>query len=221
MAYEFTASSDRYLSVADNAALDITGALTLAAWVKSSGNYGAIVQGIIAKFNSGTSQRSYAITITSTGLVQVPISSNGTSNYITTGVTAIGTNWRHIAFTYNPSTRTEIFLDGASNANRTDGVIGSVLSGSADLWLGVTASTNPSPNNFYFNGLIAEVGIYSTNLSTAEVASLARGMTCDKVRPQSLVAYFPLIRDLTEIRGGLAVTNNNGATVANHPRVYA
>jgi hypothetical protein len=40
------------------------------------------------------------------------------------------------------------------------------------------------------------------------------------VRPQSLVFYAPLVRDLQDVRGGLTITNNNGATVAAHPRVY-
>ena len=67
----------------------------------------------------------------------------------------------------------------------------------------------------------AEVGIYNAALTAAEVAALAKGMTCDKVRPQSLVFYAPLVRDLIDAKGGLTITNNNGATVANHPRVYA
>ena len=69
--------------------------------------------------------------------------------------------------------------------------------------------------------MIAEVGIWNAALSAAEIASLAKGMTCDKVRPQSLVFYAPLVRDLIDQKGGRAITNNNGATVANHPRVYA
>ncbi len=67
----------------------------------------------------------------------------------------------------------------------------------------------------------AEVGIWNAALTAAEIASLANGMTCDKVRPQSLVFYAPLVRDLIDQKGGLTITNNNGATVANHPRVYA
>jgi hypothetical protein len=82
------------------------------------------------------------------------------------------------------------------------------------------------PNaNGTFNGAstgdIAEVGVWNVVLSPVEVASLARGMTCDKVRPQSLVFYAPLVRDLQDVKGGLTITNNNTATVANHPRVYA
>ena len=81
-------------------------------------------------------------------------------------------------------------------------------------------SANPQPNQF-FDGSIAEVGIWSAALTAAEIASLAKGMTCDKVRPQSLVFYAPLVRDLVDAKGGLTITNNNTATVANHPRVYA
>lgn len=71
------------------------------------------------------------------------------------------------------------------------------------------------------NGRIAEVGVWNVALSAQEIASLADGMTCDKVRPQNLVFYAPLVRDLIDYSGGLTITNNNTATVANHPRVYA
>jgi hypothetical protein len=70
-------------------------------------------------------------------------------------------------------------------------------------------------------GLIAEVGIWNAALTAEEVASLANGMTCDKIRPQNLVFYAPLVRDLVDQKGGLTITNTNSATVANHPRVYA
>jgi len=73
----------------------------------------------------------------------------------------------------------------------------------------------------FANALIAEAGIWNVALTADEIASLAKGMTCDKVRPQSLVYYAPLVRDLQDVRGGLTITNNNTATVANHPRVYA
>jgi hypothetical protein len=46
-------------------------------------------------------------------------------------------------------------------------------------------------------------------------------MTCDKVRPNALVFYAPLIRSLQDLSRAAAITNNNAATVANHPRVYA
>jgi hypothetical protein len=71
------------------------------------------------------------------------------------------------------------------------------------------------------NGQVAEVGLYSAALTADEIASLSKGMTCDKIRPQSLVFYAPLVRDLQDTKGGRSITNNNAATVAAHPRVYA
>ena len=70
------------------------------------------------------------------------------------------------------------------------------------------------------DGRLAEVGIWNIDLTAAEIASLAKGMTPDKIRPQSLVFYAPLVRNLIDQKGGLALTNNNSATVANHPRLY-
>jgi hypothetical protein len=72
----------------------------------------------------------------------------------------------------------------------------------------------------YFDGLIAEAGIWNVALTDDEITSLAKGMTCNLVRPQSLVFYAPLIRNLVDVKGGLTLTNNNTATVVDHTRVY-
>jgi hypothetical protein len=111
-----------------------------------------------------------------------------------------------------------------SNSSRT-----SYLDGVAST--AATLTINTSPQVIYvgafdnssdrFAGQLAEVGIWNAALTAAEIASLAKGMTCDKIRPQSLVFYAPLVRDLIDQKGGLTITNNNGATVATHPRVYA
>jgi hypothetical protein len=85
----------------------------------------------------------------------------------------------------------------------------------------VGARTSAGSLGQYHDGQIAEVGIWNAALTADEIASLADGMTCDKVRPQSLVFYAPLVRELQDVKGGLTITNNNTATVANHPRVYA
>ena len=73
---------------------------------------------------------------------------------------------------------------------------------------------------FFADARIAECGIWNAALTAAEIASLAKGMTPDKIRPQSLVFYAPLVRNLQDVKGGLAITNNNAATVAAHPRIY-
>ena len=224
MAYSFTAASSQYASIGDTAALDITSAITLCAWVKSSGAYGTLGKGIITKYQTTTSQRSYALVLNSSGNAQIQVSIDGVGARTEWGSTVVGTNWRHIAASYNTSGQVvAIYVDGLAESRSNNGGTfpTAIFSGTAPLWLGLVATTSTSPNNFYFDGSIAEAAIYNAALTAAEIASLAKGMTCDKIRPQNLVFYAPLIRDLNDQKGGLVITNNNAATVAAHPRVHA
>lgn len=71
-----------------------------------------------------------------------------------------------------------------------------------------------------FNGDLAEVAIWNIALSDDDVASLSRGFKPYRIRPQSLVYYTPLVRDLNEIKSSLAITNIGSVGAADHPRVY-
>ena len=106
-------------------------------------------------------------------------------------------------------------MNGGNTATNTNNI------GSQNAADTVTVGARWATTLQYKQGDIAEVGIWNVALTAAEIESLADGMTCDKVRPQSLVFYAPLVRDLIDVKGGLTITNNNTATVANHPRVYA
>ncbi len=125
------------------------------------------------------------------------------------------TTFKHACVTSDNATAA-IYDDGVAAATANFG--GATTTTLDRFAIGASLRTSPS---LYFDGTIAEVGIWNAALTAAEVASLAKGMTCDKVRPQSLVFYAPLVRDLIDYKGGLTLTNNNSATVANHPRVYA
>ncbi len=146
----------------------------------------------------------------------IDVTSLGTSASVLEigGSTLIGTTQFHCAMSFTPSTNLTAYLNGNVEATTSSGVPVSIFNSTSPLTIGYL------PIN-YFPGLIAEVGIWNAALTAAEIASLAKGMTCDKVRPQSLVFYAPLVRNLIDQKGGLTITNNNGATVANHPRVYA
>ena len=62
--------------------------------------------------------------------------------------------------------------------------------------------------------------MWQASLTAEEVSSLAKGMTCEKIRPQSLVFYTPLIREIQDLARGMTLTDTS-TTVSNHPRVYA
>jgi len=123
-------------------------------------------------------------------------------------------SWKHACGVFSSDTSRIVYSDGVAGTENTTSVTG--LS-SFDR---ITIGSNHVASLFH-DGKLAEVGIWNAALTADEIASLAKGMTCDKVRPQSLVFYAPLVRDLQDVRGGLTITNNNTATVANHPRVYA
>ncbi|MFN5250967.1 MAG: LamG domain-containing protein [Bacteroidota bacterium] len=219
MAYQFTAASSQSLTAPISTETRITGAITLAAWIKSTGVYNSPVSFLAARSSTATNGRAYTLQLNSAGKIGSNINSTGlaANNFVTEGTTVVGTNARHIAATFSPSTFSRVYLDGAQDAERTSSVPSSI----ADI-TGVNLNFGGLfGGSFFFNGTIAEVGIWNSALTQPEIASLADGMTCDKVRPQSLVFYAPLVRDLIDQKGGLTITNNNGATVATHPRVYA
>ena len=140
-------------------------------------------------------------------------SATGTANS-TTGFVA--SQWHHACGVFESTTSRTVYLDGSNNATNTTSVS---PTGADRIRIGARFLLGSA--GLFFDGRIAEVGIWNAALTAAEVASLADGMTCDKVRPQSLVFYAPLVRNLQDVKGGLSITNNNTATVANHPRVYA
>ena len=126
--------------------------------------------------------------------------------------------WYHVAGVYESATSRKAYINGSNDSAENDNSNSVTPSGVNLLIIGARFNTTIGG---YFPGDIAEVGIWNVALTAAEVASLAKGMTCDKVRPQNLVFYAPLVRDLIDAKGVRVITNNNGATVANHPRVYA
>lgn len=179
------ANANAQVEVPDNNLLDITGALTLEAWVRrddaqaSNGNN----EGIVGKFTgtaSPTNQRSYDLyynSRTGTGLPSIGFILN------TTGVaggnvdfsTAIDIpagstgGWAYLAAVYEPNVRMSVYLNGVSIGEKTTGLpAASLFAGTAPLWIGRQFS---SATNTSFEGLIDEVAVYDKALSAAQVAA--------------------------------------------------
>ena len=207
MAYEFNGTNQRL-----SASAPVTAApLTVACWFRAANvtHDGSLITlvgspGYFALVAEGT-----------VGGDPVTISDNDTGPSAIARTTAgySANTWTHACGVRNSTTSRTVYLNGGNSATNT----------SPKTPLNINACNIGSFNAgaLFLNGQMAEVGIWNAALTAAEVASLAKGMTCDKVRPQNLVFYAPLVRDLIDQKGGLTITNNNGATVATHPRVYA
>jgi hypothetical protein len=167
--------------------------------------------------DNSTGTNFYSISINGANITSVFLNANTTiNNTVTSGNGSFSLNaWNHCAAIFSSSTSRELYLNGTSYGVNTD------LAAPSVALFKIGARTTNGVVGLYHNGLVADAGVYSAALTAEEIASLAKGMTCDKIRPQSLVFYAPLVRDLIDVKGGLTITNNNSATVANHPRVYS
>lgn len=72
----------------------------------------------------------------------------------------------------------------------------------------------------FFEGLLAEWGMWNVALSQAEIQALAKGVSPLFIRPQNLLMYIPLIRDNdNDLVGGLNFSALGVPTIAEHPRI--
>ena len=215
MAYDFN-GTNQYLSCA-SASVTAT-PITIACWFYVTNTTAAHN---LVGLNSANAVDRYALQArgdVAGDPVRAQVNISGTSANADTTAAYSANTWTHACGVFLSSTSRTAYINGGSSGTNTTSVSPSGINQQS---IGAQRFLNNSNGASFTSGRIAEVGIYNVELTAAEILSLARGFTCDKVRPQSLVFYAPLVRDLIDYKGGLTITNNNTATVANHPRVYA
>lgn len=110
--------------------------------------------------------------------------------------------------------------DGSNLTVFVDGVAQSTVTASDP-----TAAVNPTPALFagsagtgnFDDGTGSTAALWNVALTDAEFLSLGRRFTPDQIRPESLLFYWPLIRETVAMFGTIATAG--GLTVAVHPRI--
>jgi hypothetical protein len=217
MAHNFTAASSQYLSTASTPVT--TFPCTLACWFKITTTTTANVLVSLQETN-GQSRLQLGVNGTTTpkrAVQAAVINSSGTVGIVGVNETTyLANTWYHSCGVFSSASVVNAYLDG--NIGILTGSSAITPTGINQVLIGARFATSLGQ---FHDGVIAEVGIWNAALTAAEIASLAKGMTPDKIRPQNLVFYAPLVRDINDQKGGRTITNNNGVTVANHTRVYA
>ncbi len=209
MAYSLNGSTQ---SISGASAPATAAPLTLALW---SNVTSLTVDGMFLSLGAGAGTHFFGLWSEGTTAGD-PISAalNGGSSAGSFSGSQTANTWQHVCGVYTSATARTGYYNGvagtANTANQTP-------SGISVMGIGVRRR---STDDFRLPGSVGEVAIWNAALEAEEVAALAKGFKPQRIRPQSLVFYAPLIRNLIDIDRGLALTNNNGATVANHPRVY-
>jgi len=207
MAYKFASSSSQYLS----ASAPVTAApFTVSTWLQIDNTTG---DKAIVCLETGNDAQRWVLYVSGATIYWFVNQSSFTQ---ASGGTVTANTWTHAAVVESAANSRVVYRNGtAGTANTT-----SLSPANVDeLNIGVDRANSILYSKL--SGQIADVGIWNVALTAAEIASLAKGVSCRLIRPQSLVFYAPLVRDLVDVRGGRTITNNNTATVADHPRIYA
>ena len=155
--------TSQYATVPDSTDLDITGAITMAAWVKPTA---VGTQDLIAKEISSVAN-GYQLSLSSAGKVFVRLNNavasrvNSTTSYPTDG-----NSWIHVAATWDGNT-VKLYYNGAQEGSSLAYAGPIVANGTA---LGIGAQ---SDNIRWFAGAMDDVRLYNRALSLAEIQALA------------------------------------------------
>lgn len=188
--------------------------LTLAAWFRSDSI--TVTQLILTIGTAGTLNHRFSLTaqgaVAGDPVGAVTATTSPVSAVSSTGYAA-GT-WHHGCAVFASATSRAAYIDGGSKGteatSRTPAGMDTTLIGSA-----------PSIASF-FDGQIAEAGIWDAALSDDEVAILGRAVSPLLVRPASLVAYWPILGRYSpeiDIVGGFNLSLVASPATADHPRI--
>ena len=212
MARLFDDASSQYLSNANAVVTAVP--CSMAAWVykDDTTNTGAVISigasatvaHMTLRYNS--SEDASAISRSVLAGANAAVSSGAGANNV----------WTHVAAVFASSTSRAAYRDGGNKGtNATD---------TTPLLLDRThiGQEALSGGGNFFSGRIAEAAIWNIALSDADVADLAKGYCPLLVRPDGLVAYWPLIGRASpepDLIGAFDMTLNAGPTQVEHPRI--
>lgn len=213
MAYDFNGTSDTI--EASTGVVSGTSILTIACWFNSDST--TVNQTLVAIYASdGTS--GYRIEAAGAAANDpVRIVARASNLETASGATGsyIANKWHHVCGIYSGTANRRCALDGLFGG--TSVTVRNSATTQKTL-IGAHISTTPA-NTQFANARIAEVGIWDINLTDDEAVALSKGAKPINVRPDRLVFYAPLVRDVSDYVEGVALTKNN-PLVADHTRRY-
>ena len=217
MARSFSAASSEYLQYGGAVLAGFP--CTLAAWfylLDVSDYYGILEIGDPDVTNarwaaiwSGKSSSEYLYAQTRKG---------ATSGLATSSAKITAGAWHHAVGTFTGWSARSVYLDGGNSGNNST----SVPSFTPDTTT-IGAFTG-SGIDFHINGYVAEAAVWNAVLGTDEIAALAHGCRPASIRPQGLVAYWPLgglcgRNDRDHWKNGYHMTAYNTPGWAEHPGI--
>ncbi|MDE1849957.1 MAG: LamG domain-containing protein, partial [Candidatus Micrarchaeota archaeon] len=182
-----------YIDVPNSQTLDNASAMSFSFWVNNAGG-----GTVLSKAHPSPELGQYWITITS-GIVHYAIKQYwGDYN---TGAAVPANTWTHVALVVSPSTTNAlVYINGMLKSTQTNINNVPFAHGSTDLDIGRQNPENGGGG--YFNGSLADVQIYNTSLTGAQVAQLySEGMSGAPLTGAGVVGWWPLGGDANDYSG--------------------
>ena len=195
--------------------------LTMACWIYPTSN--AAVNGILGLESTNASPDGFWMYINTDASVHAATYSAGATSTANSSGGVTLNAWNHIGAVIGSSTSRIAYRDGAAGTEVTTSrtpataitktTIGTLRYGASTIY-------RPAVTNN-----IAEVGFWNVALTAADMLQLAAGYSPLFVKPESLFAYYPLIRgdasgDEPDLMGGLKMVEQGTVAVQPHPRVF-
>lgn len=212
MAIDFNGTSS-YIEATSAVATAVP--LTLSAWFYADSN--TVNQTILGLTASGATNARFTLQCQNTGYLRAAVQAGGSTAGADTTATINTGEWQHGCAVFTGNANRAVYLNGGNSGTNTTSLTPSAAALNRTN-IG-TQWRNQARENF-FDGRVAEVGIWDVALSLAEIESLADGYNPQRIRPQSLVFYSPIIRNVVDLRKGLSLTTNV-TSVIEHPRRIA
>lgn len=192
---------DGSIGTGNGSSIDITGAITISAWIRTSS---ASQQMVFQKYSAQPYYYGYALALTvGCGSGQLAFWSSGVSAWRCSNATVDDGQWHNVVVTGTGATGT-FYIDGLksntfaftapTNTINAQGYIGSLWGGKA---------------GYYFNGSMADVQVYSAALNATQVAQLyGQGISAPPAGGSALAGWWPLNGDANDYSG-----NGNNGTI--------
>lgn len=214
MALDFTdAFSQGLTSTSSSIAWGIgTGNITMCAWVKPD-SFNTGFHGVVSLTDGTNNDAQPAIFSHSTSAPNAWRASFDGTKAFNTVLTSSSFQHLCIRRTSTGAGGLQGFYNGVQEAT-THTATTSVLEKSWTIGSGRVSGGLP------FDGKIAEVAIWDTDLSDAEIAALAKGANPMSIRPGNLVGYAPCIRnEYRDLVLGMTFTATGAPAAADHPSI--
>jgi hypothetical protein len=222
-------SGAQLVQAPDSASLDVTGSLTVEAWVNLS-SVAAQFTPIISKWDDiGDNQRGYLIVVLPDRRVRFDVSHNGlfgcgavlggpfaiacaTNAVVVSAAQVPIGQWTHIVGRFDSTTRqVSVFINGVLS-NQVVAVGSSIFNSSAPAFIGATDAGSDARD--FFRGKIDEPRIWNVALTDAYINKLYKLQTLSLTKSIVGADDIPISAGSSTARQfEIAITNTSGATV--------